>query len=901
MRKDGKSKMQRNASGATGKRTVKKVASKDVLRPHRSIISIDPDGPAELDVNLITPIRVGLKAYGLASMPIEWVPPFVVVSSSCFHGELHDLRINQLITEGLARAGLAETERVIVRSSGSSEGMGNRGQFVSRHCLLDDVVSTIKELMLALPSGNTAALHWIVQQSISTHQLGHLSNERRLRKEHRDWILEVETFKNRGGHTVPFAIRYWRDGMEPKSLDLSCTSDLEISRKLRRVAMWAMQFATRLHFEWVWDGRRIWIVQAQAEEGISGKDPYSLIPLHLPPVDVASLKVFRLANEKDYKTYGKLRNAHLYAELGYQMPHFYVLDDDREIASVLAGRLSDNLKADVAELTKRPLILRTDGQSIPKEKREMLPRSDVLSSAESATRWLGNQFRSKIKESNLDEARLCLLAHHFIPSVASAWAGAEPGNRIVRIESLWGIPEGLYWHSHDTFEVDTMNVAISDARESPGYEIHERLRYKGTFIAPDDKGNWIPYQTLPPFDWIPSIRRKKWITEISRTTRLVAERVGHPISLMWFLGNHPEATVHEVLPWFHSRSEVLSHIKAAPRRKFSSSTDSTVRTTDDWAKLQVALATGTKIERVIVEPNDAELIRNPRFAEELARLAASKKFVVELSGGILSHVFYILRREGAQVECKDLFGDEEDIVEYDKLVRDEIPTMIEQRGESADTVKLEGKALIDALQQKLVEEAFEAKDARSIDELIGELADIQEVIKGLIDTLKVSEDEIKRVQEKKRQKRGGFSKGTMLLQTASPHSIQRQREPQKPTLNLTPQSSDQRVISDPDEIPFKRPYRRPDLRQVAEQLEKMFTFETELNAIGNRRLEAPLKQTLSFSLPIGDEKLNMTLTVELVRSGSSLRGVLRLRSGALQLPIEFPIDKKQLKIPFPQS
>ena len=172
---------------------------------------------------------------------------------------------------------------------------------------------------------------------------------------------------------------------------------------------------------------------------------------------------------------------------------------------------------------------------------------------------------------------------------------------------------------------------------------------------------------------------------------------------------------------------------------------------------------GRRIERVTVEPLDAELIRNPEFAQELGKLAAGKKFVVELSGGILSHVFYILRREGAQVECRDLYGDEEDVVEYDKLVRDRIPALIEARGEYVQTIRLDGQALISSLQQKLVEEAYEAKDARSIVDLVGELADIQEVIAALTKATEVPAEEIKAAQEQKRRKRGGFDRGTMLI------------------------------------------------------------------------------------------------------------------------------------------
>lgn len=755
--------------------------------------------------------------------------------------------------------------------------------------------------MKVLPPNNKNPVHWIVQEAISVQQLGHLSNERRLRKESRDWIVEVETFRGRPGYPVPFAIRRWRDGMEA-SLDLACTSELEISKKLRRVAMWAMSFTNRMHFEWVWDGRRIWMVQGEPADSVSGTDPATLIPEHLPHVNVASLRSFRLATENDYNKYRKLQNAKLYSDLGYHMPDFYVLDDPKQIKSIMLRQLSKELKQDLNELTKRPLILRTDGENIPDDMREMLPRSDVLSSDEAASSWLLNEFKSKIEQSHLDKSRLCLIAHHFIPSVASAWAGAKPGSRIVRIESVWGIPEGLYWHAHDTFEVDTITVEVPNQLDDKDkYRIQERLRYKGTFIAPDSKGNWIPHQTTPPFDWNSSIRLKKWIVEIAHTTRLVAERVGHPISLMWFLDNHSDATEHQVLPWFHSKSDASGPIKPAPRRKFRSTTDSVIQSTADWIKLQDDLSGGKRIERAIVEPVDAELIRNPQFAQQLGRLAADRKFVVELSGGILSHVFYILRREGAQVECKDLYGDEEDVVEYDKLVRDKIPGLIEARGEYVKTRKLEGQALITSLQQKLIEEAYEANDARSIPDLVGELADVQEVIAAICKSVDISEAEIKEIQEEKRERRGGFNEGTMLVKTATPHSIPKQFDPKEGKLILSPLVTEQAVISNPSDLPSKKPYRRPDLRQVAQQLEKMFTFETELNTIGNKQFEGPLKQTLNFTLPIGNQTLNMTLAIELVRSGSSLRGVVRLRSGALQLPIEFPVPENQLKIQFPDE
>ncbi len=216
------------------------------------------------------------------------------------------------------------------------------------------------------------------------------------------------------------------------------------------------------------------------------------------------------------------------------------------------------------------------------------------------------------------------------------------------------------------------------------------------------------------------------------------------------------------------------------------------------------------------------------------------------------------------MECVDLFGADEDVVEYNKIVRDKIPAFIENRGERTETVQIVGEALVAALRQKLVEEAFEVLDAKSGQDLIGELADIQEVIRALCRTLGVNNSDIETEREEKEKRRGGFKKGLMLIKTSTPHSIPEQHTITNiPTLGLTQQFSEP-LISDVSKLPTKPFYRRPDLRQVDHQIEKLFTFETEVNRIEE------IKETLFFSMPMEDKKEEFfILTVELIRSGSS--------------------------------
>lgn len=868
------------------------------LFPLRPILVIAESGPSDLPPEEISSERVGWKAYGLSSLPPEWVPPFFVITAPCLEGRCSEEMLEAWVAECATSIGIGKKQKVFVRSSGTFETMRNRGRLISASCEQLDVGSTIRNLTTRLGNVAGGQVHWIIQWYVSPKEKGHLSNERHLSREKRDWIAEFEpqAQDEATGYRTRIAIRRWRDGTNPTNIDLSCASKPEVTLRLRRVAMWADQFPHRTHFEWVWDGEAVRIVQADVAEVIAGVNPRSFIPARIIPIEPTSLKVFHPVTKEDYEQYGKLRNAKVYGEFGYNMPAFYVLDEPKTVSSILSGHIPDNLESDLSELTKRPLIIRTDGANIPTDKREMLPRSEELRSCAEARNWLLVHFKSQIEQSQLQGSSLCLIAHHFVPAIASAWARAEPGKRMVRIEALWGIPEGLYWYSHDTFEVDTQTLSIDPEQlvESLSYRYWDRLRYKGTFIAPDESGKWVPYQTRRPYDWKASIGKPHWLFEIARTTRLIAEYEKHAVSVMWFIDTHSQATDHRVLPWFHSKSELGGHPKAAPRHKRKSGSDFSIKTVEDWQQLHTHLRSGIHIERVIVEPVDPNLIRNPQFAQELAGLAASEKFVVQLSGGILSHAYYILRRSGAQVECLDLFGTDEDVVEYNKVVRDKIPRIIERGGERVETVQLAGDALVTALRQKLVEESFEALDAKSGDEIISELADVEEVIRALCQALKVPATQLEAEREEKLKRRGGFEKGLMLIKTATPHSIQQQPPiiSDSPALALKSQQTPEPVISQVTDLPTKPMYRRPDLRHINQLIEKLFTFETETNRIGE------VKETLTFSIPIDKEPREFTLTVELRRTRSSVRGVIRLRLLPSQLEIKFPVS--QLNIEFPE-
>lgn len=839
------------------------------LRPNRSALKIGGDGIVHLAPDLVVPESVGWKAYGLSTLPTEWVPTYFVIGALGI--ELSDPELHTCVGDALGRTSIS-SERIMVRSSGTEETMRDRGQLTSEVCPKNKIVSTVRRLSRALIGELNGKVHWIVQPYLPPAMKGHLSNERHLSYEHRDWIAEIEGQAERQGYTSKIAIRRWRDGVDLPDLDLSCVSEAQVTLRLRKVAKWATAFGCRVHFEWVWDGKTIWIVQADHAEDESGIDPTALSPDDIPEVSPAALSAFIVADDHHFDNIRKLRNAKQYSELGYQMPQFYVLQDAAILKSLLQGEMPAALQQDLRELTKRPLVIRTDVNGFTNDKPEMLPRSDELRSADEANAWLLNEFRQDIEKSNLQSTSLCLVAHHFIPSIASAWARAEPGRRLVRIESLWGLPEGLYWYSHDTFEVDTQ-PGVPYTPTGPRYSLRERRRYKGTFVGPDKDGRWIPCHTAVPYDWHRSIKRRKWIFEIASTTRILADLEGHPITLMWFIDNDKRATKHSVLPWYHERSLLEDQPKAAPRKKFAISQDHTIEKRKDWEKFKQYVRGGTRFERIVVKPTDPSLIRNREFVNELARFASDYSIVVELAGGVLSHAYYALKRAGAQVECVDLFGADEDIVEYNKVVRDKIPEVIEGRGERVDVVQLRGDALLLGLRQKLVEEAYETLDAKTGEEIVVELADVEEVLTAIAGALRTGKRRIERECSEKRKRRGGFEGGYMLRKTATPHSLSAPATPSKDhELSLAPKLELHQVIADPLEIPIAEPYRRPDLRSVGQEIEKLFTFETELNKAGTA------KETVSFDLPLGSDATRaFALSIEFTRKGAVIRGNVRLR------------------------
>lgn len=103
----------------------------------------------------------------------------------------------------------------------------------------------------------------------------------------------------------------------------------------------------------------------------------------------------------------------------------------------------------------------------------------------------------------------------------------------------------------------------------------------------------------------------------------------------------------------------------------------------------------------------------------------------------------------------------EKIIKYEKLVRDKIPEILEKKGIKFIVHSASDEEYKEKLKEKLREEVEEfIKDTNE-----EELADILEVLEAFSIENGFSKENIKKIQEKKMQERGGFDKKIILEKT----------------------------------------------------------------------------------------------------------------------------------------
>ena len=98
---------------------------------------------------------------------------------------------------------------------------------------------------------------------------------------------------------------------------------------------------------------------------------------------------------------------------------------------------------------------------------------------------------------------------------------------------------------------------------------------------------------------------------------------------------------------------------------------------------------------------------------------------------------------------------------YNKLVRDLIPEIIEASGAECKTEILSDEKYLEMIDAKLDEELAEYHKDQNIEEL----ADLLEVIRAAALARGYTLEELEDIRAKKAEKRGGFAKKILLIET----------------------------------------------------------------------------------------------------------------------------------------
>ena len=101
---------------------------------------------------------------------------------------------------------------------------------------------------------------------------------------------------------------------------------------------------------------------------------------------------------------------------------------------------------------------------------------------------------------------------------------------------------------------------------------------------------------------------------------------------------------------------------------------------------------------------------------------------------------------------------------YHKLVRDRIPEIIEQAGQTCSCSVLSDEEYLKMLDEKLNEELAEYQESKSMEEL----ADLLEVIRVVTFARGSSPEEVEEIRRQKAEKRGGFEKKILLEEVIEP-------------------------------------------------------------------------------------------------------------------------------------
>lgn len=732
-----------------------------------NLIVFGPHFPSQNGNSVADVALVGGKAAGLAGLPLEWVPPYLVLSTVLFH------RWRQVLLSSGTDSARAEVQvvapllsnawphletsqsNVLVRSSAAEETLRDRGRYESAIAArqIDSLLDCAHSLWIRhVDDGSrrdcALPLALLVQPYMPPHLSGHLSNERRVSREAKSWLIEFDAGTGLGGSL--HRIRSRRAGHDLPGGPLLSTTEEELIKRLRAVAGFIRRSECRSHLEWLWDGNRVWIVQCDREVVPQDSAPGSLWMARPSGVTAADPSVL-VPGLRAQSRWRKIDCLRTFAACNLPIGEVFVIESTRTIEELAHGYVPTDLERDLRALMDYPIVIRTDISA--DQQQFLLPRTDCVMDLGAAKQFLINA-AARFAQQGLASNQFCFILHRFIAATAAAQAISWPWIPRVRIDATWGFPDGLQFFPHDSYEVDAFGAGT----------VHTQIRGKTDYLDVNEAGTWIVRRAGTQWDWRSTLtdEQARWI---ARATYKIACQVSSPVDVMYFVNL---ATLKEpggVLPWFISTEGIqrpdadLDESRFVGRRVTVSNMGDVQRI----ARRADAGEFGRNICLRVVP--DAEVVRSTQFLSELGDLARSRQWSVELLGSVLSHAYYLLKRSGVRIRCSSERISHHRRQKFGKLVRDYIPIRIKGAGEQPHVIRVHRSALERALREKAIEEAKELEMAGDVVAAREELADLVEVVRTLAEMYGGSLNDIVEVADGKRRDRGGFSQGFYLVET----------------------------------------------------------------------------------------------------------------------------------------
>jgi predicted house-cleaning noncanonical NTP pyrophosphatase (MazG superfamily) len=703
---------------------------------------------------------VGKKVVNLVPYMI-YTPQFIVLSTEFYVGWQAD-QTNFLAgnTETIVAIALyfqqRDHERIILRSSCIRENIVDRGKYYSESCKpsVEDIRRVLEAIYKDFQTQKedpALELAVLIQVYHKPKSKGHLSNERRVNPSKLFWLLEEEFQNGAPNKSTPFELKN-----EQAILDLSLQNSLNYPtavKNLKKIAAFFSQLPDVYHIEWFWDGRKLLLVQVDHEpvDNYIGTKPGSEWKIKKGSVSVAqidNLEVLETVNST-VNHWRKIECVKTF--IACKLPYWpiYILENESVIDGLAKNKTEVSLITDLKKVLAVPIVIRTE--TINHD--YLSPRTDTIFTYLEALDFL-LETTKKFIDMGYRPDQFCFLIHQFIPSTAGALSFTKPNTHIVRIDSTWGIVEGLYYNPYDSFEYNKNNLGIL-----------KKIRCKSNYIDVNDHGIWYLKRSGVNYDWSPSLTDEQ-VRTIANYTQIIAKYLHNPVNVMFFINkgnNYPE-----ILPWFFTKDEI-SDIGTIYNNVLSVKNKVVIKSLEDFEKLKASDKDDRK-KNLFIDLN-VKFFRNMTFIEKIVVYAKEHDYTVDIKGSMLSHPYYIFHSKGVNIRCIDPFQSDYDIKKFYKLVRDKIPAMISENDEIVKIRKVSPEELLPLLKAKAVEEANEFYWARTDDDNIEEMSDVLEVLRGACKLYNLTLSDLEDIANKKKNKRGGFEDGIVLVATKEQSAI----------------------------------------------------------------------------------------------------------------------------------